>query len=63
MSKSERIEYLEQELAREKNNVKSLREELDLADEIHYDEINDVDSVNLWLLCVIAILAGWIYVL
>ncbi len=44
-----------------KDDLADLREELDTADELHYDEVKDVDSVILWLLCVIAFMAMWIY--
>ncbi len=56
----DKIDLLEQELAMEKFKSEGLRCELDISDELHFDEIAKAENYNNWLIAVIVILALWI---
>jgi len=54
------VKFLKEELSNARSEIKSLRDELDLADEINYDEIQDAKRYNNIMTALVIVMAIWI---
>jgi len=54
------VEFLKYELSNARSEIESLRDELNLADEINYDERQEADRYNNLMTSLVIVMAIWI---